>query len=222
MERLIIPDWADSQAVAIRAAIHPLFLAVRGRCKRQKTASDESEAVGLNAAGALLLCRFGFGRVRLRELAAEPVDATCGVDQLLLAREERVARRADFEHDVALVGRARLEDRSAGALDVDVLILRVNTFFWHDAYPFGLLRACGSLANGSAHRHIEVPVALPALSYERGCVERKSHFPHSTFDSHSEQSDSAAAIAAILTVWKFVRSAMARGFGLWSATMGAG
>ena len=127
-----------------------------------RTASTEVEAVLLGAAGALFLGCFCLGGVRLCELAAEAVYATCGVDQLLLAGEEGVAGGADFEDDVALVGGARLEDGSAGALYVDVFILRVNPLLRHDSYPFGRLRACGSLANGAVHRHIEVPVALPA------------------------------------------------------------
>jgi len=79
----------------------------------------------------LLCCGLGFAGVRLGELAAEALDTTCGVDQLLLAGEERVAGGADFEDDVALVRRAGLKVSSAGALDGDVFVLRVNSFFWH-------------------------------------------------------------------------------------------
>ena len=69
----------------------------------------------------LLGCGFGLACVGLGELAAEALDAACGVDQLLLAGEERVAGGADFEDDVALVGGAGLKVSSAGALDVDGL-----------------------------------------------------------------------------------------------------
>src|SRR5580704_5925884 len=82
--------------------------------------------------GLRLLCGgLGFAGVRLGELAAEALDATCGVDQLLLAGKERVAGGADFEDDVALVRGAGLKVSSAGALDGDVFVLRVNSFFWH-------------------------------------------------------------------------------------------
>ena len=110
----------------------------------------------------------GLRCIRLGELAAEPVYTSRGVDQLLLAGKERVAGGADFEDDVALVGGARLEDRAAGALDVDVLVLRVNPLLCHGAYPFRAWPACGSLANGAEHRHIEGPVALLAHHAEKG------------------------------------------------------
>jgi len=80
----------------------------------------------------------GFGLlafVRLRELAAEALDAACRVDQLLLAGEERVARGADFDDDVALVGGARLERVAAGALHVDVAVTGVDSLFWHGNSP---------------------------------------------------------------------------------------
>src|SRR5271170_2151358 len=98
---------------------------------------------GLGAGG------FGFARVGFVELAAEALDAACGVDQLLLAGEVRVAGGADFDDDVALVRGAGLKGRSAGALDVDGLVLRVNSFFWHVTVLFLIfvcLPACGSLA----------------------------------------------------------------------------
>ena len=41
----------------------------------------------------------GFAGVGFGELAAEALDAARGVDELLLAGEEGVAGRADFEHD---------------------------------------------------------------------------------------------------------------------------
>src|SRR5580700_8869452 len=66
---------------------------------------------GLSAGG------FGFAGVGFVEFAAEALDAAGGVDQLLLAGEERVAGGADFDDDVALVGGAGLKGRSAGAFD---------------------------------------------------------------------------------------------------------
>ncbi len=47
----------------------------------------------------------GLTGVRLRELPAEPLHATGRIDQLLLTGKERVAGRADFQVDVALVRR---------------------------------------------------------------------------------------------------------------------
>ena len=47
--------------------------------------------------------------LRLGVLAAEALDAPCGIHELLLARKERVATRTDFHVDVALVGRAGRE-----------------------------------------------------------------------------------------------------------------
>jgi hypothetical protein len=64
-------------------------------------------------------------------LAAEAFDTACGVDQLLLASKERVAGSADFDDDVALVGGAGLKCIPARAFDVDFLVLRVNSLFWH-------------------------------------------------------------------------------------------
>jgi len=56
---------------------------------------------GLGGGGGCGLAGVGAG-----DLAAEALDAAGGIDQLLLAGEERVALRADFDDDVALVGGA--------------------------------------------------------------------------------------------------------------------
>src|SRR5436305_6975057 len=74
----------------------------------------------------------GRGRLRwrFRLLAValvEAVNATGGVNQLLLAREERVALRADFDVYVALLRRARLERVAAGAVNRDVVVVRMNS-----------------------------------------------------------------------------------------------
>ena len=79
----------------------------------------------------LLCCGLGLACVRLGELAAEALDASCGVDQLLLAGEERVAGGADFEDDVALVRGAGLKVIAAGALNGGDGVVWVNSFFWH-------------------------------------------------------------------------------------------
>src|SRR6195256_1718784 len=60
-------------------------------------------------------------------LLGEPLHAAFGVDQLLLAREERVAARADFEMQLGLC-RMRLPRGAAGAARLDLVVLRVNAF----------------------------------------------------------------------------------------------
>ena len=104
--------------------------------------------------------RGGLAGIGVGYLAAEALDAACGVDQLLLAGKERVALRADFDDDVAFVGGAGLKVIAAGALNVDGRVLRVNSFFWHlkislswlksIAFRLGCrLPARGSLATGA-------------------------------------------------------------------------
>ena len=78
------------------------------------------------AAAFELLLGFGCG-----VLAAEALDASGGINQLLLAGEEGVAGGADFEDDVSLVGGAGLEVVAAGAADVGLLVLRVDAFLGH-------------------------------------------------------------------------------------------
>jgi hypothetical protein len=88
-----------------------------------------AEALGLISfrllRGGLGLAGFGLG-----EFAAETLDAACGVDQLLLAGEVWVAGRTDFNDDIAFVRGTGFKRVSAGALDVDGFILRVNLLFW--------------------------------------------------------------------------------------------
>ena len=68
------------------------------------------------------------GSRRLRaELLGEPLDAAFGVEQLLLAGEERVAARADFQVQLGL-GRPGLPRRAARAARLDVVVLGVNAF----------------------------------------------------------------------------------------------
>jgi hypothetical protein len=64
-------------------------------------------------------------------LAAEPLDASCRVNQALLAGEERVAVRADFHVDVALVGRPGLKIVSAGAHNPHCIVVGVDFFLGH-------------------------------------------------------------------------------------------
>jgi hypothetical protein len=78
----------------------------------------------------LLLFRFGGGGGFVGVLLLEALDATGCVDQLLLAGEEWVALRADFDADqLAFAGGAGLKRASAGAVDRDGMIIGVNSFF---------------------------------------------------------------------------------------------
>ena len=85
-------------------------------------------------------CRFGFG---FGVLAAEALDATRSVDQLLFAGEERVAVGADFRVDVAFVRGAGGEVVAAGADDANLVVIGVNFLFGHDCcsqtFPANLL-----------------------------------------------------------------------------------
>ncbi len=68
-------------------------------------------------------------------LLGEALDAAGGVNEFLLAGEERVAIRADFNaQHVAFDGRARLERMAAGAVHRDRVIIGVNTGFHGAAF----------------------------------------------------------------------------------------
>src|SRR4051812_17804974 len=85
-----------------------------------------------------------FGRLRA-VLLGKTFHAPLGVDQLLAAREERVAGRADFEVQLRL-GRPGLERVSTRATDLDLLVLRVNAFLHNKllhAYPPQFHRSAG-------------------------------------------------------------------------------
>jgi hypothetical protein len=155
---------------------------------------------------------FGFAGGGVGYLAAEALDAAGGVDQLLLAGEEGVAGRADFDDDVALVRGAGLKVVAAGAFDVDVLVLGVNGFFGHGANLF-LLRVlpAGSrfACNGGGHRHIDLPVAPPTELLSvwdgehdgmglAGPGNELPGYPQSNLDSHTRQFDSWGRSTAIL------------------------
>ena len=63
--------------------------------------------------------------------ARELLNATRGVDELLLAGEERMARRADADFDVALRG-AGVVNGAARARDRGLLVIGMNICF-HDS-----------------------------------------------------------------------------------------
>ena len=88
--------------------------------------AEASSIALVDPTGQLLRCRF-----RLGVLAAEALDAPGRVDKLLLAGEERVTARADFNVDVALVSRTRDETRATGAHNPDFVVVRMNSCLRH-------------------------------------------------------------------------------------------
>src|SRR6266853_447546 len=69
-----------------------------------------------------------FAALRAGVAAGEFLNAPGGIDELLLAGEKRMARRADADPDVAL-GRAGVIDFAARATDRGLEILRMNICF---------------------------------------------------------------------------------------------
>ena len=72
-------------------------------------------------------CAFGSGFLAIA--LVEAIDASCGVDQLLLAGKERVASRTNFDVQVTFLGRASLEGLAARAGDGDINVFWVNSWF---------------------------------------------------------------------------------------------
>src|SRR5579871_276815 len=89
----------------------------------RESARFRSEALALCGRG-----RDGCG-VFLRVLAAEAFDAAGGVHELLLTGEKRMAVGANFDADVALVGRARHKRVAAGAMNADFVVCGMNGCF---------------------------------------------------------------------------------------------
>src|SRR5262245_47499378 len=81
-----------------------------------KPRSRRQDAPGAGAGWAAL--RLGGTVLLLSVLARVALDATGGVDQLLLAREERVAARADLQPHLAGLGGLGGPRGAAGAVDV--------------------------------------------------------------------------------------------------------
>lgn len=91
----------------------------------------------------MLLLAFGcLGGLRgFFVLALEAFNAPCCIDKLLLAREKRVALRADFDpHEIPFIGRARFESTSAGAMNRNFVIIGVDTGFHDCSIPQAVLR----------------------------------------------------------------------------------
>src|SRR5262245_36126671 len=75
-------------------------------------------------------CAFGSGFLAIA--LVEAIDASRGVDQLLFAGKERVASGADFDVQIALLGRARLERLAASAGNCDIDVFWMNSWFHFD------------------------------------------------------------------------------------------
>ena len=70
-------------------------------------------------------------RLHLGVLPPEPFHSAGGIQQLLLARKEGMAIRADFNVDVSPMGRARRKAVAARAHDADFVISGMDRCF-HD------------------------------------------------------------------------------------------
>lgn len=71
----------------------------------------------------------GLGGWFLAVALVEAIDASRCIDQLLFAGKERVASRANFDVQVALLGRARLERLAASAGNIYFDVFWVNSWF---------------------------------------------------------------------------------------------
>ena len=72
-------------------------------------------------------CAFGGGFLAIA--LVEAIDASCGIDQLLLAGKERVASRTNFNVQVTFLGGASLERLAARAGDGNIDVFWVNSWF---------------------------------------------------------------------------------------------
>jgi hypothetical protein len=94
-------------------------------------ASAEAEACDL--CGLLLLDHFFV-------FAAETFHTACGIDQFLLAGEERMAIGADFQADFAFVGRPCGELVAARAVYVRLVICGMNSWLHWPLKPFRVVK----------------------------------------------------------------------------------
>ena len=72
-------------------------------------------------------CAFGGGFLAIA--LVEAIDASSGIDQLLLSGEERMASRTNFDVQIAFLGRASLEGLAASAANGYFDVFRVNSWF---------------------------------------------------------------------------------------------
>jgi hypothetical protein len=132
-----------------------------GRVDATITGCDAAQPVNNSpprtAQNELLLDRRGSGfleAVGSAELLAESLDATGGVDELLLAGEKRMAGRANIDIDLRL-GAAGDEFISTGAL-YRALDVAGMDFFFHGRSPKDQ-RALTATAATSANRDVKQP-----------------------------------------------------------------
>src|SRR6185369_14625995 len=71
----------------------------------------------------------GFGSGFLAVTLVKAIDASCGIDQLLFTRKERVAGRTDFDVQVTLLVGASLECLAARTADGDFNVFGMNSWF---------------------------------------------------------------------------------------------
>ena len=72
-------------------------------------------------------CAFGGGFLAIA--LVEAIDASCGIDQLLLAGKERVASGTNFNVQVTFLGGASVERLAARAGDGNINVFWVNSWF---------------------------------------------------------------------------------------------
>lgn len=71
----------------------------------------------------------GFGRCFLAVAFIESIHASGSINQLLFTGKERVASRANFDVQVAFLGRAGLECLAASAANSYIDVFWVNSWF---------------------------------------------------------------------------------------------
>jgi hypothetical protein len=76
-----------------------------------------------------------FVRARLAVFAAESLHSPSGIDQLLLAGKERMAARADFYVNIALMGGTGGKGVSARAMDANFVVCGMDgCLHWDSEY----------------------------------------------------------------------------------------
>ena len=84
---------------------------------------------GVFRVSMLTLCwGSSFGRF-LAITLVKAIDASCGIDQLLFSGKERVAGRANFDVQIALLGRAGLESFATSTANGYFDVFGVNSWF---------------------------------------------------------------------------------------------
>ena len=77
----------------------------------------------------------------------EAIDASCGIDELLFARKERVASRTDFDVQVTFLRGAGLECFAARTCDVYFDVFGVNSRFHLTLCPYSIGGPIAAISN---------------------------------------------------------------------------